>query len=143
MIKRTPQEIADIFQCYVAMNQDGAWYMFEEKPERQERTWRINSKHFAYLHSKLIDIPFPCDWTHLYEPRPYSEKSADSENKPDHLGEVYTHKEYVLLGEFQPGLLMQKVNELLQDGFRLYGNPWTGPDSNYGYIHYQAMVRGV
>lgn len=158
MIKRTPQEIADIFQCYVAMNQDGAWYMFEEKPERQERTWRINSKHFAYLHSKLIDIPFPCDWTHLYEPRPYSEKSADSinkeasyseeapvsENKPAHLGEVYTHKEYRIEHSLEIEPLNNRITYLMNRGWK----PQGGINVNYSpslktASYHQAMVRGV
>ena len=74
-------------------------------------------------------------------------ESGENRQKPDlcpHQSEVFIHQEYVLLGEFQSNILMEKVNELLKDGFKLYGNPWTGPDvEDYGYIHYQAMVRGV
>ena len=36
MIKRTPQEIADFFQCYVAQDEDGDWYMYKDKPMRNE-----------------------------------------------------------------------------------------------------------
>ena len=151
MIKHTPQEIADFFGCYVAKrNNLSLWTLYSEKPALKGGGWEAPSFTIkGDLHSSLVNVPADHDWMHLYEPNPdnksdgcYADK-ADSDNKPNRLGEVYTHKEYVLLCEFQPGPLMQKVNELLQDGFRLYGNPWTGPDSNYGYIHYQAMVRGV
>lgn len=30
--KRTPQEIADFFNCYVAMDEDGYWYLYNEEP---------------------------------------------------------------------------------------------------------------
>ena len=30
--KRTPQEIADFFNCYVAMDEDGYWYLYSEEP---------------------------------------------------------------------------------------------------------------
>ena len=30
--KRTPQEIADFFNCYVAMDKNGDWYLYEELP---------------------------------------------------------------------------------------------------------------
>ena len=36
MIKRTPQEIADFFQCYVAQDEDGDWYMYKDKPNLQQ-----------------------------------------------------------------------------------------------------------
>ena len=163
MIKRTPQEIADFYGCYVAQDKSGDWYLYEKAPvaDLSEAIWRDGGRSAETPHEAFMAVPENHDWTKLYEPQGNQGKTeedfpnpdnksnacyedqADSDNKPNRLGEVYTHKEYVLLCEFQPGPLMQKVNELLQDGFRLYGNPWTGPDSNYGYIHYQAMVRGV
>ena len=144
MIKRSPQEIADFCQGYVFNScSASSWVVTPDKPKivNGEWTWDHDSILWFTLPVYTLDVPVNHHWTHLYEPN--YQKPTDSDNKPDHLGEVYTHKEYVLLGEFQPNVLAQKVNELLQDGFRLYGNPWTGPDSSYGYIHYQAMVRGV
>lgn len=30
--RRTPQEFADFFNCYVAMDEDGYWYLYNEEP---------------------------------------------------------------------------------------------------------------
>ena len=163
MIKRTPQEIADFFGCYVfEAETEGDFYVTKQRPIKDCDCYVIRAGDEALgISSEFIRLTIGHYQSRLYEPHGKEGKTeedfpnpdnksnacyedqADSDNKPNRLGEVYTHKEYVLLCEFQPGPLMQKVNELLQDGFRLYGNPWTGPDSNYGYIHYQAMVRGV
>ena len=160
MIRRTPQEIADFFQCYVAQDESGEWYMYKDKPIRNEDSgiWVGSIEEPLRITYMTVEIPSDHDWTILYEQRPYSEKPADSinkeafcsgkapdsENKPDHASEVYIGERFVLLGEFQPPALMQKVEEYLDKGYRLYGNPWTGPDvERCGYIHYQAMVRGV
>ena len=32
MIKRTPQEIADFWKCYVAMDRNGKWNIYENRP---------------------------------------------------------------------------------------------------------------
>lgn len=144
MIRRTPQEIADFFGCYVARDKGRRCFtIYTDKPERndEQEWWSNPSGEYGELPFGVVDVIFrEEDWTKLYEPNP-DNKSNDS--KPDHLGEVYIHKEYVLLGEFDPNLLMQKINEYLNKGYKLYGNPWTGPNTNCGYIHYQAMVRGV
>ena len=153
MIKRTPQEIADFFGCYVFQSGEEikSWLISRDKPTRREHAWAYTwNIDIIVIGEEFVSVPADHDWTKLYEPRPldsdnkdssYYQKTADSDNK--HQSEVHVEKEYVLLGEFHPGTLMQKVDELLKDGFRLYGNPWTGPDSSCGYIHYQAMVRGV
>lgn len=150
MIKRTPQEIADFFGGYVARDNDLRWHVFRDKPEKKLAYWRINNvKCGTYLNTEFIDTNLCDKRVCLYEPRLDNKSEINYQNQPEvdnkapHQSEVHVEKEYVLLGEFQPGTLMYKVNELLKDGFRLYGNPWTGPDSIYGYIHYQAMVRGV
>lgn len=85
MIKRTPQEIADFFQLYVAMNENGAWYGFGVRPIMEESTWRVNNKGFTFIPEGMIDIPFTHDWKHIYEPRSLSEK-ADSYN---YEGDLY------------------------------------------------------
>ena len=149
MIKRTPQEIADFFGGYVAQDKSDRWYVYQKRPRISIDTWDSNGGDICIIGDDLLDIPADHDWTVLYEPRLDNKSEINYQNQPEvdnkapHQSEVHVEKEYVLLGEFQPGTLMYKVNELLKDGFRLYGNTWTGPDSSYGYIHYQAMVRGV
>lgn len=73
MNKRTPQEIADFFGCYVAQNPEtGGWYLFREKPERDETLgWVTTSgnENVALFSSICIDAPADHDWTHLYEPQ--------------------------------------------------------------------------
>ena len=70
MIKRTPQEIADFFGCYVAMDKSGRWYVYRNKPERREKDsfWFEPLSFSLYLNDSLIDIPASHDWTTLYEP---------------------------------------------------------------------------
>lgn len=157
IIKRSPQEIADIFQCYVvqASKYEGSSFRCSaEKPKLSPDGERWEMKSWIDIPDELIEIPENHIWTQLYEPQPcsgeasvpdnkkasYSKESVIPDNK-DHSSEVHIGDRYVLLGEFQPDELMQKVEEHLNNGFKLYGNPFTGPDTSYGYIHYQAMVR--
>ena len=139
MNKRTPQEWADITGCYVVRDRGrGCFDLYEEKPEinTKEGWWEDTGGNVGCLPRGAVDVDLDThDWTTLYEPR-------KADNAP-HQSEVFIGERYVLLGEFQPSSLMQKVEDYLNKGFKLYGNPWTGPDSNYGYIHYQAMVRGL
>ena len=73
MIKRLPQEIADFFRCYVVQDPEtGAWYLFREKPERDETLgWVTTSgnENVALISSICIDVPADHDWTHLSEPQ--------------------------------------------------------------------------
>ena len=70
MIKRTPQEIADFFGCYVVMDKSGRWYVYRNKPERREKdnVWDNLTGYCLYLDSYFVDIPANHDWTTLYEP---------------------------------------------------------------------------
>lgn len=70
MIKKTPQEIADFFGCYVAMDKSGRWYVYRNKPERREKDsfWFEPLSFSLYLNDSLIDIPANHDWHTLYEP---------------------------------------------------------------------------
>ena len=160
MIKRTPQEIADFFGCYVAQDGNGYWHMFNMKPTLIKSTcvnpnvkaWYLNDHdcvRYACLYEGWVDVPSDHDWTHLYEPHPdnksdgcYADK-ADSDNKP---GE---RKEYAIVEGKRTQDLAGKVNVMLDHGW----NPQGGiaveylPESD-GYkegseIFYQAMVRGV
>ena len=162
MIKRDPQEVADFLGVYVAQDEDGDWYIFCEKPELNNSCNVWSGGWYMLLNPDIIAIPKAHNWRLLYEPQGKQEKSegnslnsgkkdgscyqdfADSDNNAPHQSEVYVGERYVLLGEFNPDTLMQKVQEYLNKGYMLYGNPWTGPDTgSYGYIHYQAMVRGL
>lgn len=69
MIKRKPQEIADFFGCYVAMDVDGVWCAYSEKPQidRIGDCWD-GVYNYLCLEPEFIDIPANHDWTTLYEP---------------------------------------------------------------------------
>lgn len=80
MIKKTPQEIADFFQCYVAQDKNGTWCLFEDKPEIDEDVaiWLLPQKGNAGLLVKsCVNPQKDHHWTHLYEPR-LSTKSENS-----------------------------------------------------------------
>ena len=71
MIKRTPQEIADFFGCYVAMDVDGEWCAYSEEPQIDRTRDLWDAPHFykfLYLEPDFIDIPANHDWHTLYEP---------------------------------------------------------------------------
>lgn len=75
--KRTPQEIADFFGCYVAMDWNGAWYLYEYEPmlSYSAKKWfckrgectafgsDFNSSAFLF-----IEISETCNWRTLYRP---------------------------------------------------------------------------
>ena len=152
MEKHTPQEWADLTGCYVARDEGRRCFtIYEVKPVRNyKRNWWSNpGGDYGELPTSAVpEKYYSDDWSILYEPHNKGDANYQNQpkvdNKAQHQSEVFIHQEYVLLCEYQPGSLMQKVNELLKDGFKLYGNPWTGADPTYGLIiHYQAMVRGV
>lgn len=72
MIKRKPQEIADFFGCYVAMNESGCWHIFPKEPKKSNRYWRGggNKGFLGALDAPidLVDTPANHNWTTLYEP---------------------------------------------------------------------------
>lgn len=72
MIKRTPQEIADFFGCYVAMDKNGEWYYFEDKPkiDNIDSQWHDCNYSGDCIHIRIesINPPVGHDWTTLYEP---------------------------------------------------------------------------
>ena len=152
MKRYTPQQWADITGCYVARDKGKSCFnIYEVKPVRNyERNWWSNpGGDFGELSTSAVpEEYYSDDWSILYEPHNKSEANSQNQpevdNKAPHQSEVHVEKEYVLLCDFQPNALMQKVNELLKDGFKLYGNPWSDIDADYRCnIHYQAMVRGV
>lgn len=72
MIKRTPQEIADFLGCYVAMDTDGDWFAYSEKPQIDKTGdcwYTLHSYKDVYLlRPDFIDIPINHNWHTLYEP---------------------------------------------------------------------------
>ena len=162
MIKRTPQEIADFFGCYVAQDKDGDWYIYEKAPalELFDAMWKDGGRSAKTPHEAFMAVPDDHDWTHLYEPQgkegktsgkfPCSDnKSKDcysdqavSENKPDHLGEVYTHKEYRIVTahkEIDSESFAKGVMAWVERGWI----PTGGISFDKQGCPYQAMVRGV
>ncbi len=149
MIRRTPQEIADFFGCYVFQGRArDNFYMTKGKPEWNGADFCLHSDGMLSLIDKaVVDIPTDHDWTHLYEPKMVSAETAHTTDTP-HLGEIYTHREYCIIAENKPSELMSKVTEKLDDGWALAGGIAVEHlSSNEGYVQecllYQAMVRGV
>lgn len=161
MIRRTPQEIADFFQCYVSQNFSGDWFVHMDKPVMHKGAW-ISHDGIGFP-NQLVESPDNHDWEILYEPQPYSveapipdnngssysRESAIPDNKPDHASEVFIHKEYVVAEGNRTQDLSRKVNILLNHGWKLQGGVAVEylPESD-GYkegseIFYQAMVRGL
>ena len=139
MNQHTPQEWADITGCYVARDKNRCCFtLYESKPEPnfKEEWWCNMGEDFGDLpYGAVPEEYYTHDWTHLYEPR-------KADNAP-HQSEVFIGERYVLLGEFQPDSLMQKVEEYLDKGFKPYGNPFVINVERYGYMLHQAMVRGL
>ena len=129
MNQHTPQEWADWTGCYVAQDKGGSFYMFPDKPDMctDGALWRSDD-FFVCIPEELVDIPADHHWTTLYEPR-------KADNAPHQ-----SVKEYVLVLDFDQEDLAQKVSEMLNNGWSLYGNPFTG-SSRFGLSYYQAMTR--
>ena len=149
MIKRTPQEIADFFQCYVAMNKNGDWTAFNKKPFMpggMVQGWYMSSSdNIQYLNLyDFVDSPFNHDWTHLYEPQSGNQGKTE-EDFPNHAKEVYTHKEYRIVSAVADTEdLDSKVTKLLNEGWKPIGGvAFSQYDDNHYDTFYQAMVRGV
>lgn len=163
MIKRTPQEVADFYQGYVFNSCSAlSWVVTPDKPKivNGEWTWDHDSILWFALPVYALDVPVNHHWTHLYEPQgkegktsgnfPCSDnKSKDcysdqavSENKPDHLGEVYTHKEYRIVTahkEIDSESFAKGVMAWVERGWI----PTGGISFDKQGCPYQAMVRGV
>ena len=151
MIKRTPQEIADFFGCYVAQDEAGCFMIYSEKPEfiledemyGVKNVWVMANKPegvFEYITS-LVDVPTDHDFHRLYEPN-LSEKPTGS---APHQSEVHTHKEYCVIKNETPAGLSKQTTKLMDKGYKPLGGIAIGYE--YGVsprqYFYQAMVRGV
>ena len=159
MIKRTPQEIADFFGCYVVQSKEGLWYMLNIKPEVEGNNWIGNGKYSFGLDEGLISISANHDWTHLYEPRlsgtdTHEERMENArithpENKPNHASEVFIYEEYTIISNPDLPILCRVINEMMQEGWKLLGGvavehiPTSDGYATDRSFFYQAMVRGL
>ena len=75
MIKRTPQEIADFFGCYVTQNYNGDWFVHIDKPVMHRGAW-VSHTGIGFP-NQMVEAPDDHDWEILYEPRDITPKSGD------------------------------------------------------------------
>ena len=84
MIKRTPQEIADFFGCYVLMSVSGDWYITTEKPDKDTLNWKIQRyNRWHEIIDFMIDAPVDHNWTVLYSPDSRTNQQADEGISPE------------------------------------------------------------
>ena len=164
MIKRTPQEIADFYGCYVAQDKSGDWYLYEKAPaiDLSKAIWTDGGVSTRGMSNIFMDFPEGHDWTKLYGPQgnqgktegdfPYSAETADSDNKQDaysgkpadsdnkasHQSQVHVHQEYDLVSAVSKPSLISTVDSMMRNGWE----PQGGASYSSG-LYYQAMVRGV
>ena len=133
MNQHTPQEWADITGCYVVRDQlRERFTLFKNKPEinHEEGLW-CQAGDWGELPVGAVPKEFrTLDWTILYEPR-------KRDNAPHQ-----SVKEYVLVEESDPEELEKEVTRMLDNGWSLYGSPFTSPGGRFGFFYYQAMIRG-
>ncbi len=73
--KRTPQEIADFFDCYVAMDEDGYWYLYSGEPilRKGDMSWQVRDVGTEDISSIrecffLLNTEEDHNWRTLYRP---------------------------------------------------------------------------
>lgn len=83
--RRTPQEIADFFNCYVAMDKDGEWYLYSEEPRFGSYSWKSSKGLFRHMDSlgflSFIIVTENHNWRTLY--RPHQEPIVNEEEEDD------------------------------------------------------------
>ena len=152
MIKRTPQEWADITGCYVARDKGrGRFTVYEEKPvlDPEQRWWSNPSGDYGELpHAAVPEEFYSLDWKTLYCPHPDNKSETNYQNQPEvdnkapHQSEVYIGERYVFLIAYGAKELASKVERYLADGYSLYGSPGVKSGGLAANIYFQAMVRG-
>lgn len=83
--RRTPQEFADFFNCYVAMDKDGEWYLYSEEPRFGRYSWDCSKGLFRHMDSlgflSFIIVTENHNWRTLY--RPHQEPIVNEEEEDD------------------------------------------------------------
>lgn len=81
--RRTPQEIADFFNCYVAMDEDGEWYLYSEEPRFGRYSWNCSKGLFRHMDTLgflcFILVTENHNWRTLY--RPHMEPLVNEEEQ--------------------------------------------------------------
>ena len=157
MIKRTPQEIADFFGCYVLMSVSGDWYITTEKPDKDTLNWKIQRyNRWHEIIDFMIDAPVDHDWTVLYSPNYGNEPHADNkgeayyadqpESDNKHQYEVHTQKEYKVVCYTYENSLNEAITSMMSEGWKPQGSiamVYLGEIYSPPIMFAQAMVRGV
>lgn len=73
--RRTPQEFADFFNCYVAMDEDGYWYLYSGEPilGKDDMSWKVRDVGTGDILSiskcfLLLNAEEDHNWKTLYRP---------------------------------------------------------------------------
>lgn len=130
MIKRTPQEIADLFGCYLVKDSDGDWFGFLERPIHNHYTWYVPNNNNSFcisIEESLID--WQGDWNDsLHEPQKMHDKCTI--NAPVQLDNLDNKVcDYYIVHKYD-------IKSMLDKGWELYGNPFAIEGAVY-----QAMIR--
>ena len=87
MIKRTPQEIADFFGCYVVRDEASAAFdIYTEQPvvDHEQHWWLKVSGDVIYLTCSIVPEEYSDkDWTVLYSPDSRTNQQADEGISPE------------------------------------------------------------
>lgn len=152
MIERTPQEIADFFGCYVAQDECGEWWVYENKPILKEDHWMSSNEDAFEIEDLPIEIEVPEDhvWTKPYSPNvsenPTGSTVSEMEKvvgisekettKMDSAKIAQTSDSYVVVYYDCLEGLTENVNAYLSEGYLLCGN-LVVDNSEY----YQPMIK--
>lgn len=85
MIKRSPQEIADFFGCYVAQDNNGHWFVYQEEPTIKDTKWENLYSAVASIGIAFVDIPNNHDWTKLYSPNVSENPTGSTVSKMENV----------------------------------------------------------
>ena len=141
MIKRTPQEIADFFGCYVfEAETEGDFYVTKQKPIQDYDCYVMSVDDGALgILSEFVSFPADHDRTHLYEPQ------TEIEGCP-HQSEVHTHKEYKVVCYTYENSLNEAITSMMAEGWKPQGSiamVYLGEIYSPPIMFAQAMVRGL
>ena len=163
MIKRTPQEWADITGCYVVRDRDSRFFdLYPNKPEINTKYgwWDDEGGNADNLPYGAVDVDLENhDWTHLYEPcvrntcenkdenaRITQEPSTNPASLCPHQSEVHTHREYKVVCYTNENSLSETVTSMMSEGWKPQGSiamVYLGEIYCPPIMYAQAMVRGV
>lgn len=155
MIKRTPQEISDFFGCYVAQDECGEWWVYENKPILKEDHWISSNEDVFEIEDLPIEIEVPEDhvWTKVYSPNAsenltcssstvsemenvvgISEKETSSiaDNKEQHV----TYPQYIVACGGSLATIEESVNFYMSEGYLPFGSLGVN-----GHWIYQPMIK--